>query len=164
MSRVKPEDIETLVELFDASDWSELRVTIDGAEILLSKDASGVLRSVKPGTEARNMRMLSAAPGGNGVATPAAVRSPRDVPIPDGWIAIRAPNLGTFYKAPKPGAAPFVEVGQRVHPDTEIGIIEVMKLFTTVRSGVDGVVREIVVADGHMVEFDQPLILVEPGG
>lgn len=161
MSRVKPEDIETLVELFDASDWTELRVTIDGAEILLSKDASGVRQAVRPVSSVSGPRP-AAIP--KRAAPPVMAPSPRDMPIPDGLVAIRAPNLGTFYKAPKPGAAPFVEVGQRIHPDSEIAIIEVMKLFTTVRSGIDGTVREIVATDGQMVEFDQPLILVEPAG
>jgi acetyl-CoA carboxylase biotin carboxyl carrier protein len=161
MSRVKPEDIETLVELFDASDWTELRVTIDGAEILLSKNASGVQQAVRAVSPIRGQRP-AAIP--SRAAAPVVAPSPRDMPIPDGLVAIRAPNLGTYYKAPKPGAAPFVEVGQRIHPDTEIGIIEVMKLFTTVRSGIDGTVREVVVTDGQMVEFDQPLILVEPAG
>lgn len=161
MSGVKPEDIETLVELFDASDWTELRVTVDGAQILLSKDASGVRQDVRPVSSTGGSRP-AAIP--KRAAPPVLAPSPRDMPIPDGLVAIRAPNLGTYYKAPKPGAAPFVEVGQRIHPDTEIGLIEVMKLFTTVRSGINGTVRDVVVADGQMVEFDQPLILVEPAG
>jgi biotin carboxyl carrier protein len=75
---------------------------------------------------------------------------------------IRAPNLGTFYRAPKPGAPPYVEVGQRVEPDSEVCLIEVMKLFAPVRAGLAGVVREIRARDGEMVEFDQALIVVEP--
>jgi acetyl-CoA carboxylase biotin carboxyl carrier protein len=77
-------------------------------------------------------------------------------------LVIRAPNLGTFYRAPKPGAPPYVEVGQRVEPDTEVCLIEVMKLFAPVRAGLSGVVREIRARDGEMVEFDQALIVVEP--
>ena len=82
--------------------------------------------------------------------------------VPDGMLVIRAPNLGTFYRAPKPGAPPYVEVGQRVEPDTEVCLIEVMKLFAPVRAGLTGIVREIRARDGEMVEFDQALILVEP--
>lgn len=82
--------------------------------------------------------------------------------IPDGLVAIRAPSLGTFYLAPKPGAPSFVEVGQQIHTTTEICLIEVMKLFTTVRAGVNGTVRRALVGDGEMVEFDQALFLIEP--
>jgi acetyl-CoA carboxylase biotin carboxyl carrier protein len=80
----------------------------------------------------------------------------------DGLVAIRAPNLGTFYRAPKPGAPPYVEVGQTINEDTEICLIEVMKLFAPVAAGVRGVVREVLVKDGQMVEFDAPLMLIEP--
>ena len=77
-------------------------------------------------------------------------------------MAITAPNLGTFYRAPKPGAAPFVELGQSVDADTEICLLEVMKLFTTVKAGAKGIVREICVGDSEMVEFGQTLFLIEP--
>ena len=78
-------------------------------------------------------------------------------------IGITAPNLGTFYRAPKPGAPPYVEVGQAVEPGTEVCLIEVMKLFTPVSAGTAGVVREICIEDGQMVEFGQLLVIIEPG-
>jgi acetyl-CoA carboxylase biotin carboxyl carrier protein len=56
-----------------------------------------------------------------------------------------------------------VSIGQKVTPDTEMCLIEVMKLFTSVRAGVAGTVREVCVEDTQLVEFDQPLFLVEPG-
>jgi acetyl-CoA carboxylase biotin carboxyl carrier protein len=68
--------------------------------------------------------------------------------------------LGTFYRAPKPGAAPFVDVGSEVEPDTIIGIIEVMKLMNTVRAGVHGAVTEILVRDGTLVEYGETLLYV----
>jgi acetyl-CoA carboxylase biotin carboxyl carrier protein len=55
-----------------------------------------------------------------------------------------------------------VALGQRVTPETEICLVEVMKLFTTVRAGVTGIVRKLLVADGDLVEFDQPLFYIEP--
>ncbi len=63
---------------------------------------------------------------------------------------------------PEAGSPPFVAVGQRVSADTEVCIVEVMKLFTTVRAGVAGTVRDVLVKDSDLVEFDQPLILIEP--
>ena len=74
---------------------------------------------------------------------------------------MRAPLLGTFYRAPKPGAPPFVEAGARVEANTIVGIIEVMKLMNTVRAGVRGVVREIRARDGVLVEYGETLLTVE---
>ena len=71
---------------------------------------------------------------------------------------VRAPLLGTFYRAPRPGAPPFVEVGASVEPDTTVGIIEVMKLMNTVRAGARGVVREIRARDGVLVEYGETLL------
>jgi acetyl-CoA carboxylase biotin carboxyl carrier protein len=68
--------------------------------------------------------------------------------------------LGTFYRAPKPGAPPFVEIGATVAEDTIIAIIEVMKLMNTVRAGVRGTVTEVLPADGALVEYGETLIRV----
>jgi acetyl-CoA carboxylase biotin carboxyl carrier protein len=73
---------------------------------------------------------------------------------------IPAPLLGTFYRAPKPGAPPFVEVGSAVEEDTIIGIIEVMKLMNAVRAGMRGRVADIVAKDGALVEYGETLMRV----
>ena len=77
-------------------------------------------------------------------------------------LVVRSPMVGTFYRAPEPGAAPFVDVGQAVAPDTTVCIIEVMKLMTSLPAGLRGRVAEILVADGEAVEHGQPLIVLEP--
>ncbi len=73
---------------------------------------------------------------------------------------VSAPLLGTFYRAPKPGAPPFVDVGSQVEEDTIIGIIEVMKLMNTVRAGVRGTVSEILAKDATLVEYGEILMRV----
>jgi acetyl-CoA carboxylase biotin carboxyl carrier protein len=73
---------------------------------------------------------------------------------------VSAPLLGTFYRAPKPGAAPYVEVGSQVEDDTIVGIIEVMKLMNTVRAGVRGRVVQILGRDGALVEYGEALMRV----
>ena len=88
--------------------------------------------------------------------------APGKAPVPEGAVVITAPNLGIFYRAPKPGAPPYVNVGDEVDTDTEICLIEVMKLFTPVSAGLTGVVLEICVADGEMIEFGQPLFYLQP--
>jgi len=68
-------------------------------------------------------------------------------------LSITAPLLGTFYVAPEPGAPPFVKVGQQITEDTTVGLIEVMKVFNSVRSTVKGTIVELVVQNGQFVEF-----------
>lgn len=76
-------------------------------------------------------------------------------------IPIKASMLGTFYRAPKPGAPPFVKVGQDITADDTVCIVEVMKLFNTVKAGVNGRIARICAEDGEMVEYQQTLFLVE---
>jgi acetyl-CoA carboxylase biotin carboxyl carrier protein len=164
---IQPQDIDALIELFEASDWDELHLKIQDFELFLSTDA----KSRAPGTAAPP----TVAPAPAAVAptsaaqAPAASESGADVPrgepqrtVPAHWVAVTAPNLGTFYRAPKPGAASFVEIGQSVEPDTEICLIEVMKLFTTLKAGVKGIVRQVCVEDAAMVEFGDTLFYIEP--
>jgi acetyl-CoA carboxylase biotin carboxyl carrier protein len=80
----------------------------------------------------------------------------------DERIIVKAPLVGTFYRAPAPGRAPFVEVGDVVAANQAIGIIEAMKLMNSVTAGQHGRVTEILVADGAAVEFGEPLIALEP--
>ncbi|MEU4365854.1 acetyl-CoA carboxylase biotin carboxyl carrier protein [Micromonospora chersina] len=76
--------------------------------------------------------------------------------------AVRAPVVGTFYRSPEPGAAPFVAVGDVVRPGQVVGIVEAMKLMNEVTAGQAGRVVEVLVEDGKPVEYDQPLIALEP--
>ena len=162
----KATDIAALVELFTTSGWDELHVEVDGVQLFLSTDPNASLRAtttvaaalprvapVPPAAASAPAHVAATAPMSGGDAHPGAVL--------DTWIPIKAPNLGTFYRAPKPGAPPFVEIGQAVTPTTEICLLEVMKLFTTVMAGVAGVLRKVCVTDGTMVEFDQVLFYIE---
>ena len=147
-------EIEALIRLFEHSDWDELRLEIDGLRLVLSNDADAAAldpldaRSPEAGT----------VPAGQSPAAPVSA----EAATADGLVPITAPNLGTFYRAPKPGAAPYVEVGQEVSATTEVCLIEVMKLFTPVRAGINGRIVKACVEDGEMVEFGAPLFLVEP--
>jgi acetyl-CoA carboxylase biotin carboxyl carrier protein len=82
--------------------------------------------------------------------------------LAEGEIAIRAPMLGTFYRASAPGQPRFVEAGQHVKADDTLCLIEVMKLFNSVRAGVDGVVRSILAENGSLVEYNQILFVIAP--
>ncbi len=78
----------------------------------------------------------------------------------EGLVAVRAPLPGTFYRAPRPGAAPFVEVGSRVDADTVIGIVETMKLMNSVHAGVAGVVAGFCVANAEFAAQGAALLRV----
>lgn len=94
--------------------------------------------------------------------TPAAAAGTDEVPA--NQHVVRAPLVGTFYSAPEPGARAFVEVGDVVEADQPVAIVEAMKLMNHVAAGVAGTVTEVLVQDGQWVEFDQPLMYIEPSG
>jgi acetyl-CoA carboxylase biotin carboxyl carrier protein len=163
---VKPEDIEALIELFEASDWDEMHLEIGGLDLFLSFDPKARLaaQSQHPtvAQAAAPAHAHATTPQGMGHLAPPPAPAKEVSSVPEGWIAVKAPNLGTFYRAPKPGAASYVELGQSVTADMEICLIEVMKLFTSVRAGMAGVIREICVDDAELVEYGQTLFYIEP--
>lgn len=82
--------------------------------------------------------------------------------LPDHWREIRSPMVGTFYRAPSPGAEPFVDVGTEIEPGQTLCILEAMKLMNEITSEDRGVIRKIMVENSHPVEFGQPLFFYEP--
>jgi acetyl-CoA carboxylase biotin carboxyl carrier protein len=83
-------------------------------------------------------------------------------PSEPGLAEVASPLLGIFYRAPKPGEPPFVEVGSKVSEETVVCIIEVMKLMNSVRAGVKGEVVEILALNGALVEYGEVLLRVRP--
>lgn len=95
-------------------------------------------------------------------AAPMATGEEAGTPEMDGRHPIKAPLVGTFYRAPQPGAPPFVNEGDVVELGQPIAIVEAMKLMNQVQADVKGTVAEIVVEDGAWVEFEQILMYLEP--
>ncbi|MBA9005528.1 MULTISPECIES: acetyl-CoA carboxylase biotin carboxyl carrier protein [Thermomonospora] len=91
-------------------------------------------------------------------APPPAVREPA---ADEGAVAITAPAVGVFYRAPEPGAEPFVKVGDRVEPGQQVGILEAMKLMNPIEADQAGLVTEILVDNETPVEYGQPLMLLK---
>lgn len=167
MSSISTQDIEAIVDQFQRGDWREMHLRIGDVELFLSKDGNARLPErggapAAPAPAAAIAAPAAAPAAASGHGAPAAVAAAPIGAVPAGWVQIKAPSLGTFYRAPKPGAPKFVEVGAAVTPDSDLCLIEVMKLFTTLRAGVSGTVREVYVQDGELVEFDQPLFLIQP--
>ncbi|WP_433261199.1 acetyl-CoA carboxylase biotin carboxyl carrier protein [Actinosynnema sp. CS-041913] len=94
----------------------------------------------------------------------AAAETPADDGPPDAGHRVRAPLVGTFYRAPQPGAPPFVEVGDLVEAGRQVAIIEAMKLMNPITADRAGRVVEVLIGDGEPVEYGQPLLVLEPVG
>jgi acetyl-CoA carboxylase biotin carboxyl carrier protein len=153
--KVDPKDVEALIERFQASGCTELLVRFPGFELHLSSGGDAAISDVAPRTSV-------AAPAPPPRSAPLEVKSTPQVAADlDGLEIVRAPYQGVFYRAPKPGDPPFVEIGAEVGPQTDLCLIEVMKLFTAVRAGVTGKVAQVLATDGTMVEGGQPLFAID---
>ncbi len=146
-------DVEEITRLIEESSFDELQLEIDGMKLSLRRRGAaaceaGIAPAPAPPPEPERARPPDAPPTVTPGATDADIR------------AVPAPLLGTFYRAPKPGAAPFIEIGSQVTADTVIGIIEVMKLMNSVRAGESGTVVEIPAQDGALVEYGETLLRV----
>jgi acetyl-CoA carboxylase biotin carboxyl carrier protein len=149
---ISHDDVERIIKLLDASQFDELRLETGGLKLELRRNGAGFAPAAP----------AAAAPARAAAVPAAPVAAPEPAAAASGLHETRAPMLGTFYRAPKPGAETFVEPGSRVGPDTVIGIVEVMKLMNSVSAGVAGEVVEIVAPDGQLVEYDQVLVRVRP--
>ncbi len=89
-------------------------------------------------------------------ATPTSAVDPK-------WVELKSPMVGTFYRSPAPDESPFVEVGDRIRTGQTVCIIEAMKLMNEIEAEVSGQVMEILVKNGEPVEYDQPLMRINPG-
>jgi len=141
------EDVQEIIKLLEDSTFDELILDTDRYKLILRRAASGW-------TEQRETvrAQQQTVPALNGTTTPVALEP--------GVAGIYPPLVGTFYRAPKPGALPFVEVGSRVEEETVVAIIETMKLMNSVHAGVAGVVTEICAGNAEFVEQDRILMKV----
>ncbi|MGZ5208234.1 MAG: acetyl-CoA carboxylase biotin carboxyl carrier protein [Sulfuricurvum sp.] len=139
--------IKTLMQEFDASTLSKLKITLDAFSIELEKNVGTVAAPV----------MMAAAPVS--VASVAPEASPLKTPIIGD--AILSPMVGTFYSAPSPDSAPFVKVGDRVKKGQVVAILEAMKIMNELEAEFDCEILEVLKSDGQAVEYDMPLYIVK---
>ena len=129
------DDVHEILRLIDESDVAELRVETDGLSLYVPRG------EVAPEPE-----------------------PPAEEPSKDGLHPIVAPMLGVFYRAPAPGATPFVDVGAKVEATTVVCLIEVMKMMNAVPAGVTGTIVEVCAENAAVVEYGAPLFRVEREG
>jgi acetyl-CoA carboxylase biotin carboxyl carrier protein len=159
-------DLEKLVEEFRQSGLRELHARTGELEIYLSQDpdAPGLDGpSVTLSTPAQPAAINTAPVVAATASAPASAAAAAAANVPEGATIVAAPYLGTFYRSPKPGAPAYVELGSDVTAESELCLVEVMKLFTAVRAGVAGKVVAIFASDGDLVQADQPLFAVKAG-
>jgi len=152
------EDIEDILQLIDSSEYNRLSVKTDRFSLQLSRNEGGVWQAEQRVDQAPVVEALS----GESSAT-ALVPDPTVADaLTEGVHAVRAPLPGTFYRAPRPGAAPFINEGDAVTADTVVCIVETMKLMNSVQAGATGIVSRILVDNGVMVEQGAAMVLIEP--
>ena len=146
------EDVREILKLIDESDLDELHIETENFVLHVSKGAGGDGASVTP-----LMGVREASP----TRTPERPEQAKGTET-DGAHTIDSPMLGTFYRAERPGADPFVDVGTEVQADTIVAIIEVMKMMNSVPAGIAGTIAEVCCDNAALVEYGQPLFRVDP--
>lgn len=149
--------LKTLIDLVSESEISELEITEGDDKVKIVK-ASPAAQTVAYIADPAAVAAQAPAPAAAAPAAPAA--APTTAPAEPSGHVIKAPMVGTFYRAPNPGASPFVEVGQSVKEGDPLCIIEAMKLLNEIEADKSGVIREILVENGEPVEYGQPLFVI----
>lgn len=151
--------LKTLIDLVSESGVAELEITEGEDRVRIVNRTSAAAQPVQnlvtvatPAPVPVTPAQSAPAPAAQAAAAPAAESS---------GPVITSPMVGTFYRAPSPGAAPFIEVGDTVKKGQVIGIIEAMKLLNEVEADQDGVVKAFAAENGQPVEFGQPLVYLE---
>ncbi|MGC8971897.1 MAG: acetyl-CoA carboxylase biotin carboxyl carrier protein [bacterium] len=139
--------IKKLVDIVSHSNVDELRVIDKDIKVTIKKSVSSRVHKIQE-ILPKDEKNLEPSPTENRV-------------YKEG-VYVTSPIVGTFYKSPKPGAPPFVEVGDEVKVGQTLCIIEAMKLMNEVKSEYNGIVKQILVENGEPVEYGQPLFLIEP--
>lgn len=149
-----PEDVAEIVAILDGSGYQTF-------EIRTARFGLKLARSGEGWTQEWDWNV--AAPAAAAATTAAVGVAPAVVDDGAGGIAVLPPLPGTFYRAPQPGAPPFVAVGDAVGPETVIGIVETMKLMNPVHAGASGRIAAILVENGTLVDAQAVLMRIAPG-
>ncbi|WP_189723318.1 acetyl-CoA carboxylase biotin carboxyl carrier protein [Staphylococcus warneri] len=152
-------EIKELIEILDQSNLTEINI----------EDNKGSVVNLKKEKETEIITPQVAQQPAPSVAHPQVAQSAPQVSedtqsqevVADNYETINAPMVGTFYKSPSPEEGAYVQVGDKVSNDTTVCILEAMKLFNEIQAEISGEIVEILVEDGQMVEYGQPLFKVK---
>ena len=150
--------LKKLIDLVQESGIGEIEITEGEEKVRISRQmAAPPMIMAHPGMQSPGMMPMQAGGPAAGTAAPGAAPAAAE---PKGH-SLKSPMVGTFYRAPSPGAPSFVEVGQSVTKGQTLCIIEAMKLLNEIESDVSGTIKAILVENGQPVEYGQPLFLIE---
>jgi acetyl-CoA carboxylase biotin carboxyl carrier protein len=157
--------LQQLIELMEKHDLREVRLKRGDQQWLLRRGARELTPAYPtaqaPAYAPQYMQAPAAAPVT--VVAPATASAPAAAPASSdaGLTPIKSPMVGTFYASPQPGEPPFLNVGDKVKPDSTVCLVEAMKFFNPIKAECAGSVAKILVKDGDAVEFGQPLFLIK---
>ena len=150
-------DIKAIIDLMKKNAISEFEMEKEGFKIKLKRGGNGVL-TTSPPDDAMTMASQPAA-----MAQPMVSPTTSVIAITESSdFEVKSPMVGTFYRAPSPESASYVEVGTELNPDTIVCIVEAMKVMNEIKAEVRGVVTQVLAENGKPVEFGQPLFKVRP--
>ncbi|SAK83780.1 acetyl-CoA carboxylase biotin carboxyl carrier protein subunit [Caballeronia hypogeia] len=149
--------LKTLIDLVSESGISELEVTEGEGKVRIVKNAAPVFM---PAPQYAPQQQVPAAPQFSGAGEIGAPATAAPAAAAQQGHVVTSPMVGSFYRAPSPGADPFVQVGDTVKEGQTLCIIEAMKLLNEIESDKAGVVKEILVENGQAVEYGQPLFVI----
>ncbi|MFI9629463.1 acetyl-CoA carboxylase biotin carboxyl carrier protein [Streptomyces sp. NPDC052042] len=164
------EELAAIIELLDNTEFTQFRFEKGDLRIAVSRggaplDPAAHATPPSPAVTTAPVSAQAPTPVSNEPAPAQAAPAASATGFDESRLAademvVRAPLLGTLYRSPKPGEPPFVQVGDKVEPDSALCIVEVMKLMNSVTAGVAGEISRVLVSDAELVEFDQPLFVI----
>ena len=152
--------VKKLIELLDESGIAEIEITEGEEAVRISRYPSGAMVTQVPAAYAAAGAAPQAPAAATAPAPAQAAESAPAAPEEDGFL-VAAPMVGTFYASSSPGAAPYVQVGDRVSEGDTLCIIEAMKMMNQIEADVSGVVKSIRVQNGEPVEYGQTLFVID---
>jgi acetyl-CoA carboxylase biotin carboxyl carrier protein len=156
--------VKKLIKMLSESDVDEIEIEEEGKKVRLVKHQNNAIQGLHQVQVPVYQQSIQppAAPQSNTTPHPGGAAPSRAQASPDNKLhEIKSPIVGTFYKAPAPDAAAFVEVGSTIQPGTVLCIVEAMKLMNEIESDVSGRISKVMVENGQAIEYGQPLFLVE---
>ena len=152
------EDVQEILRLLDATSFNELHLETDRFKLALRRDGAGEWAQTLEFVAQPNVLAPVAPP----VPVSEPMQATPETAARPHLVAVSSPLPGTFYRAPQPGAPPFVEIGTVVEETTVVCIIETMKLMNTVRAGMRGSIAEICLADAEFAGPGAVLMRIHP--
>jgi len=153
------DDVQDILQLLKQTSFQELNLQTDRFKLSLRRSGDSDWSQAAQELSAPNL--LQPVTGATSPAGAAAAPK-RSQAAADGLLEVRTPLLGTFYRSPKPGSPPFVEIGSQVEKETVVAIVETMKLMNSVYAGVRGKVVEICLDDAEFADHEAVLMRVQP--